>query len=154
MPWKVPVYQRGEQIVRRRNGVKIAIEVKIDFGAGLDLREPAASRPAFPAENGTKRRLARGNDDFLADMRKALREADGSDRLSVTGWGGCRGRDDNKFAALVEGGIGEQFEPDFATVWAYLLEIFLRNFEFAGYRLNRKKSICLENCGAMSAKKN
>ena len=31
------VHQRRKQIVRGSNGMKIAIEMKIDFGAGLDL---------------------------------------------------------------------------------------------------------------------
>ena len=74
-------------------------------------------------------------------MRKPLRQADRSDGLAFTGGGRGRGRDDDQFAAALETGIGKKLEPDFAAIRADLLEILIRKFEFACYRLNREKRL-------------
>ncbi len=94
--------ESGEQIVGRGDGVKIAVKMKIDFRAGLDLRKTAAGGAAFHSKDRADRRLARGNDDFLADVREALGEADGSDGLPFSRGRG-RGRGDNdQFSAAPE----------------------------------------------------
>src|SRR5215469_358924 len=69
---KMGVDQRREQIVSRADGVEIAIEMKIEFRARLDLRKPAACRAAFHSEHRAERWLTRSNDDPFADMRKPL----------------------------------------------------------------------------------
>ena len=136
------VHQRGKQIVRRGDGVKVAGEVKIDLRAGLNLRKPAAGRAAFHPKNGAERRLAGSDNHLLANMGKALRQTDSRDGFAFARGGRRCGRDDDELAPPHKSGIREQFEANFAAVRANLLEIFFRNSEFAGYRLNREKSIC------------
>lgn len=85
-------------------------------------------------------------------MRQALREADGGDGFSFAsgGRGGCR--DDDHFAAALERGIGEQFEPDFAAFRANLLEILVGEFQFERDFANREKSVGHESCELLGAK--
>ena len=68
--------ESGEQIVGRGDGVKIAVKMEINFRAGLDLRKATTRGTAFHSKDGAEGRLARGNDDFLADVGEALRQAD------------------------------------------------------------------------------
>src|SRR5438067_6687240 len=82
-------------------------------------------------------------------MCKTLRQADCRDRLAFSGSGGGGRRDQDDLAAPLERGIGEELKPDFAAVRPNLLEGSFREFELAGYRLNRKKSVCHESCGAI-----
>src|SRR5438094_5998906 len=135
------VHQCREQIVRRGDGVKIAVEVKVDFRAGLDLRKAAASRAALHPKHGTERWLAGGDDDFFADVRQALRKADGRNRFALASRGGRSRRDDDQLAAPLERGIGQQFEADFAAFRANWLEILIGELEFARYFANQEKSI-------------
>src|SRR5207248_6850647 len=146
------VHQCREQIVRRGDGVKIAVEVKVDFRAGLDLRKAAASRAALHPKHGTERWLAGGDDDFFADVRQALRKADGRNRFALASRGGRSRRDDDQLAAPIERGIGQQFEADFAAFRANLLEILIGELEFARDFANREKSVRHESCGLSSAK--
>ena len=137
---KMSVNQRCEQIVRRGDGVKIPMKMKIDFRAGLDLREAATRGAALHAKNRAERRFARSDDDFFPDVREALRQADGSDGLPFPRSRG-RGRgDDNQFPAALERGIGEQFQPNFAAMRPQKFQIFFGKIEFARYGLNRRKS--------------
>ena len=80
--------------------MKIAIEMKVDFGAGLDLRKPAAGCAAFHPKDGAQRRLAGSDDDFFADVCQTLREAYGSEGLAFAGGGGCSRRDEDQLAAF------------------------------------------------------
>ena len=57
-PIDVIVDQRGEQIVRRADGVEVAGEVEVDVLHRHDLRIAAAGGAALDAEAGTERRLA------------------------------------------------------------------------------------------------
>src|SRR5215472_14987580 len=148
------VDQRGKQIVRSRNGVKIAVKVEIDLGARLDLRKSAARRAAFHPEHGAERRLARSDDHFFADMRQALREADRRDRFALAGGGRGRCRDDNQLAAALESGIAKKFEVNFAAFRANGLEVLIGDFKFACYFANRKKFVGHESCGLLGAKEN
>src|SRR6266481_6238368 len=133
--------ESGEQIVGRGDGVKIAVKMEINFRAGLDLRKATTRGTAFHSKDGAERRLARGNDDFLADVGEALRQADGSDGLAFSrGRGGGRS-DDDQFSTALECGVGEQLQLDFSALRSPLFKIFFRNFEFACYRLNRKKRL-------------
>ncbi len=111
---KMSVNQRCEQIVRRGDGVKIPMKMKIDFRAGLDLREAATRGAALHAKNRAERRFARSDDDFFGD--------------------------DNQFPAALERGIGEQFQPNFAAMRPQKFQIFFGKIEFARYGLNRRKS--------------
>src|SRR5260370_24997885 len=113
---KMRIDERGKQIMGRGDGVKIAVKMEIDFRAGLDLRKAATRGAAFYSKNGAERRLARGNDDFLADVREALGEADGGDSLPFSRGRGRGCGNEDQFPAALEGGIGEQLQLDFSAL--------------------------------------
>ena len=110
------VNQRCEQIMRRRDGVEIAVEMEIDFRAGLDLRKTAACGTALHSKNGTERRFARGNNNFLADMRKTLSECNGSDGLALSRCGRGCGRNKDQFSTALERRIGKKLKLNFAAL--------------------------------------
>lgn len=132
--------------------MKIAIEMKIDFRAGLDLRKPAAGCAAFHPKHGAERWLARADDHFLANVRQALRETDGSDGFAFASSGGGGRRDEDQLAAPLKSRIGKQFEPDFAAVRAHLFEVFFGKVKFARDFANREKSVGHESCGLLALK--
>src|SRR5205085_3741241 len=47
---EVSIKQRGKQVVRRGDGMKVAVKVQVDLLAGFDLRQPSAGSAAFHAE--------------------------------------------------------------------------------------------------------
>src|SRR5689334_7178113 len=64
------VHQCGKQIVRRGDGVKIAVEMKGDFRAGPNFRRSPAARAALnpnPGAGGGSRGV---NDTFLPIWRR------------------------------------------------------------------------------------
>jgi len=74
----------GEQIVRRGDGMKIAVEMEIDFRTRFDLRKAAPGGAALHAEHRAERRLARGDDHSLPDVGETLGKADGGDGLAFS----------------------------------------------------------------------
>ncbi len=52
------VDERGEQVVRRGDGVEVAVEVEVDLFGWLDLRTSAAGCAALHAEDGPEGGLA------------------------------------------------------------------------------------------------
>src|SRR5262249_44573314 len=119
----VSVNQRGEQVVRRGNGVKVAVEVKIDFLAGLDLRQSATGSSALHAEHRAERRLARSDNGLLPNFCESLGQANRGHGLAFTGSCGVRGGDQNQLAASLKSGIAEDIELKFGAVAADGLEI-------------------------------
>ena len=90
--------ERGQQILRGGNRMKIAVEMEIDLFAWFNLRKAAAGGASFHSEHGPQRRLPQCNDGLFPDLRETLRKSDGSDRLAFTG-NGRRGRgDENEFS--------------------------------------------------------
>ena len=96
---EVGIDERGQQILRGGNRVKIAVEMEIDLFAWFNLRQAAAGGASFHAEYGTQRRLPQCNNGLFPDLRETLRKSDGSDRLAFPGNGrrGCG--DENEFSA-------------------------------------------------------
>ncbi len=74
-PIKVIVDQRRQKIMRGRDGVKVAREVKVDIFHRPDLGVAAARGSALHAEARAKARLAQGGGD--ADAETAERIAQG-----------------------------------------------------------------------------
>ncbi len=81
------VEHRGEQVVRRGDGVEIAGEVEIDLVHRHHLRVAAAGRAALDPEHGAQRGLADGDDDLLAQPAERLAHADGDRGLPLAGGG-------------------------------------------------------------------
>ncbi len=69
---QVRVDHRGQQIVRCRNGVKVAVKMQIDLLARFYLRQASACRSTLHPKHRPKRRLARGEDGFAPDRARAL----------------------------------------------------------------------------------
>jgi hypothetical protein len=93
------VNQRGEQILRGGNRMKIAMEMKVDLFAGLDLRESAPSGATFGPEKGTEGGLPGGNDRSLPESREALSKSDCCDGFALAGNRWRRRRNENEFSA-------------------------------------------------------
>ena len=86
-PVHVIVDHRGEQIVRRCDGVKIAGEMEVDLLHRRDLGVAPAGRAPLDAEAGPERRLAQADDRLPADAVERVAEADGGRRLALAGRG-------------------------------------------------------------------
>ena len=82
-PIDVVVEHRGEQVVRRGDGVKVAGEVEVDVLHRHDLGIAAAGGAAFHAERRPERGLADAQHRLLADIIKRIGQADGRGRLAL-----------------------------------------------------------------------
>ena len=129
---EVGVDERGEQIVRRGDGVKVAGEVEIDFLAGLDLGEAAAGGAAFHAEDGAEGGFARSDDGLFADALESLHEADGGDGFAFAGSGGRGGGDEDQLAAGRTSGVVEEIEVELGEPGAELVVVVVAQAELAG----------------------
>ena len=103
-PVHVIVDHRGEQIVRRRDGVKVAGEMEVDLLHGRDLGAAPASRAPLDPETGAERGLAQTHDRLLADAVQRVAEADGGRRLALAGGGraDCAHKDELAVRAVLE----------------------------------------------------
>jgi hypothetical protein len=129
---EVGVDERGEEVVRRGDGVNIAGEVEIDLLAGLDLRESAAGGAAFHAEDGAEGGFAGGDDGFFAETLEALHEADGGDRFAFAGGGGGGGGDEDELAARQTGWVMEDVEMELGVPGAELVIVGVTETELMG----------------------
>ena len=84
-PVHVIVDHRGEQVVRRCDGVEVAGEVQVDLLHGRDLGAAPAGRAALDPEARPERRLAQADDRLPADTVERVAEADGGGRLALAG---------------------------------------------------------------------
>ena len=118
---QVRIDQRGQQVVRRRDGVKVAVEMQVDLVERRQRRLAAAGRAAFLAEDGPERRLAQRRHGAVAALHQPLRQANGGDRLALAARGRRDGGDEHQLAARFLKAL-EQFEPDFCGEPAVRLE--------------------------------
>ena len=72
----VVVEHRGQEIVRRRDGVEVAGEMQVDLVHRDDLRVAAAGRAALDAEHRAQRGLADADHDLLAEAAERLADPD------------------------------------------------------------------------------
>ena len=84
-PVDMIVDQRRQQIVRRRDRMKIAGEMQVDVLHRHHLRITAAGCPALDAETGAKRRLTDADDRLLANAVEPVAKADRGGGLAFTG---------------------------------------------------------------------
>jgi len=82
-PVDVVIEHCGEQVVGRRDRVKIAGEVEVDVLHRHHLCITAAGGTAFHAETGTQRRLAQADRGILADVIEGVAQADARCRLAL-----------------------------------------------------------------------
>jgi hypothetical protein len=84
----VVVDERGQQIVRSANGMKVTSEMKIDIFHRHNLGIAAASSTAFHPKAGSKAGLAQANDCLLADPIESITESNGGCGFALAGWRG------------------------------------------------------------------
>ena len=82
---EVRIDEGRQQILRRGNCMKIAVEMEIDLVARLDLREATPGGTSFHAEDSAKRRFVRGQDGLLAHLGESLYQAFSRDSLALAG---------------------------------------------------------------------
>jgi hypothetical protein len=123
-PVDVIVDERGEQIVRRGDGVEVAGEVEVDVFHRHDLGIAAAGGAALHAEARTERGLAQGAHRLLADHVQRVGEAHGRRRLAFARGRRRDRRHQNELAVLLVFQRLDVVERDLGLVVAVRLEIF------------------------------
>ena len=121
----VVVEHGSDEVVGSADGVEVAGEVEVDVFHGNDLGISAAGRAAFDAEDRAEGRLTKSDDDVLADLSHAVREADGRGGLAFAGGSRVDGGDKDQLAVRFVGIVLEEFVVDFCFVVAVHFEIFL-----------------------------
>ena len=119
------VDHRGEEVVRRADGVYIPGEVEVYVLHRDDLRVSAARGAALEPEHGTERRLAHGDDGTLSDTAQCVRKPDGGGGLALARRGGRYRRDEDELAlrcALRR--VFEKVQRDLRLIAPVLFEIF------------------------------
>ena len=111
----------GEQVVRGGDGVEVAGEVEVDASpSGIDLAVAAAGRAALDAEDRAHRRLAHARAARLADVHRALGQADRRRRLAFARRRRRDGGDEDIFGGR---SVGEVFDcvethlADISSIW-------------------------------------
>ena len=111
----------GQQAVRGRDGMEVAVEVEVDFLHRANLRVSAARAAALDAEDRAHRGLAQAQHDLLADLPEPLRQRDARRGLAFARLGGRDGRDDDELAVL---SVGQPIEDRQLHLAAMLAELF------------------------------
>ena len=94
----VVVQHRGQQVVRRADGVEVAGEVQVDVLHRHNLRVAAAGRAALHAEHRAEARLAQREDRVLADAAHAVGQAHARGGLALARRGRGDGGDQHQLA--------------------------------------------------------
>ena len=81
----VVVDQRGQQVVRQCNGLKVAGEMQVDVFHRHHLSAPAASGSALHAKHRAQRRLAQADDGALTDAVERITEPHCGGGLALAG---------------------------------------------------------------------
>ena len=129
---EVRVDQRGEEVVRRRDGVEVAGEVEVQVLHRDDLRVPAAGRSSLHAEDGAERCLAQAQHGLPPELAEPLRERDRRRGLPLTG---RRGRDRRDVDQLRVGPVGEPVdhgEVDLRLVPSVRLDLVVEEAQLVG----------------------
>ena len=92
---QVGVEHRRAQVVGRGHCVHVTGQVEVELFHRDDLAIATAGRAAFDTEGWPHRRLPQCDGGLLADVAKALAEADGGCRLTFAKRRGGDGRDDD-----------------------------------------------------------
>ena len=129
VPVDVVVDHRGEQVVRRGDGVEVAGEVEVDLVHRHDLGEAAAGGAALHAEAGAERGLAQAEHRLLADPAQRIGKADGGRRLAFAGGGRVDRGDEDQLAEVLRAQVLDVAGRDFRLVMAIGDDVLGRNTE-------------------------
>ena len=136
------IYHRGQQIVRRADGVDIAGEVEVNVLHGNYLRIASAARSALYSEHRAKRRLAQCSGRIFADLTQAIGKTYSSRGLALA----CRcrryGRNKDELAVGIFV-IAKIAEIDLGLIFSVALKPLLAYADFSGYILNRAHTAAL-----------
>ena len=102
----VVIQHRGQEVVRRADGVEVAGEVEVYVLHGYDLGVAAAGRAALDAEDGAERGLPQRHDGAAAELPQRVCEADGGGGLALARGRGVYGGHKDEPAVLPR--VGEQ----------------------------------------------
>ena len=119
---------RGEEIVRRADGVDIAGEVQVNVLHRDDLRPASAAGAALYAEHRTERRLTHGDHRVFAYAAQPVCKADGRGGFALAGRRGRDGCDEDEFT-VTNRTLIQQGQIDLCLVPAVLFEVFIFNAE-------------------------
>jgi hypothetical protein len=135
------VDQGSEQVMRRGDGVEIAVKVQIDLFRWLDLRASAAGGSALHAEDRAERRLARADNGAFADPLQALHQSNRGDGLAFTGNGRSGCCDEDEFAAAVKARVRQQIEAELGADGAAFLVERIGKVELCGDGFDREQGL-------------
>ena len=121
------VDHRGEQVVRRGDGVNIPREVQVDVLHGDDLRVAAARRAALDAKAGAQRRLAQADHGFFAHPAQPVPQAHGHGRLALARRGGIDPRHQHQLAREFILDLIVEFQGNLGLVGTVRHQMFMRN---------------------------
>ena len=143
-PIDVIVEQRGEQIVRRGDGVEVAGEVQVDVLHRHDLGIAAAGGAALHAEGRAERRLAQAQHRLLADVIERVGQADRGRGLALAGRRRRDRGDQDQLAVRLALQRLDVVHRHLGLVVAVGLEIFRADAEpfFATSRIGRFLAAC------------
>ena len=124
----VVVHERGQQVVRQRDGVEVAGEVQVDVFHGHNLGISAAGCSALHAEDRAQGGFTQGDDGALTDAVERIAQAHGGGGLALAGRGGADGGDQNEFAVRA-GLLVQPGQVDLGFVVAVGLQRLQRNVQ-------------------------
>ena len=99
-PVDMVVEHRGEQVVRRGDGVEVAGEMQVDLGHRHDLRLAAAGGAALLAEAGSEAGLAQRDRRLLAEPAERIAQSDRRRGLALARLGRIDRRHQDQLAGL------------------------------------------------------
>ncbi len=123
----VVVDQRGQQVVRQRDGVEVAGEVQVDVFHRHHLGIAAAGRAALHAEHRAERGLAQADDGVLADAVEPVHQADRGRRLALAGRRRADATHQDQLAVGLVAQAGQVRQRNLGLVAAIGLELVFRN---------------------------
>ena len=114
---------RGQEVVRRADGVDVACEVEVQVLHRHDLRVAAAGRAALDPEHRAERGLAQAEHRPLADLAQALRQRYRRRGLALARLRGRDRRDADELRVGLRGQPVEHGQSDLRLVVAIELDL-------------------------------
>jgi hypothetical protein len=126
-PVDVVVEHGGKQVVRRRDGVEVSGEMKVDLRHRHDLRQAATGRSTLLAEAGAEAGLAQRDRRLLAQPAERIAEADRRRCLALTRLRGIDRRHQDQVPLLAAGERLHEAAVELGLVAAVGFECILGN---------------------------
>ena len=135
-PMNVIVQQRGQQVVRRADGVKVPGEMQVDVLHRQHLRIPAPGSPPLHPEARPEARLPQAHRGLLPQPIKRIRQPHGSRRLALPGRSRADRRHQNQPPLFARRAL-EILKVDLSLVPPIRLDGFRRNVQLGRDVANR-----------------